>query len=118
MLFVIYERIASKILWTYAIFQINLWAKHYQEIVEPIVVRFVKSVRIQSFSGPNTDSEYEYGHFLRSGIQSSVKYLKWSFLPKIVTGFQLLNIFAKSIILDVWHCCEDAFEIWKSRDCW
>ena len=36
-------------------------------------------------------------------IQNPVKHLKWSVLQKIVNGFQLLTIFAKHSILDVWQ---------------
>ena len=42
-------------------------------------------------------------------IQNPVKHLRWSFLAKIINGFQPLTIFAKSSTLDTWQGSEYIF---------
>ena len=39
-------------------------------------------------------------------LQNSVKYLRWSVFARVVNGFQLLTIFVKHSILDIWHGSE------------
>ena len=52
----------------------------------------------------------------QKSIQSSAKPLRFSFfffLAKIVNDWKLINIFAKSSILDIWQCSEYVFSIWS-----
>ena len=47
-------------------------------------------------------SEFSKQPFLKLGcIQNQVEHLRWSFITKIVNGFQPLTIFTKSSIVDV-----------------